>query len=249
MFSAHRRLLGRASFVMAIGLTANAQIPDTFTNLQVLPPDISKPELISTMRGFALSLDVRCEHCHVGEEGKGLESIRFPADDRETKRVARVMIAMTANINETLKSKIGRDPGDLLEVTCFTCHHAATHPQTLEDALQEVYAGSGAGAAIGRYKELRAKYYGRAVFDFTEQALIDLAVFISRRKNDPQGAIELLKENLKQYPRSHRTFFALGRTYQAMDNKRLAILNLRRAVRLSPDNDFYQATLKRALEK
>lgn len=41
------------------------QPPDP-TNLQVLPKDIPKAQLVQTMRGFAMGLGVRCEHCHVG---------------------------------------------------------------------------------------------------------------------------------------------------------------------------------------
>jgi len=47
-----------------------AQFPEKFTNLKVLPMDISRKELESTMRGFAFALNVRCNHCHVGKTGK-----------------------------------------------------------------------------------------------------------------------------------------------------------------------------------
>src|SRR5262245_14625530 len=39
-------------------------------NLKVFPQDISGPNLISNMKGFAQALGVRCTYCHVGEEGK-----------------------------------------------------------------------------------------------------------------------------------------------------------------------------------
>jgi len=47
---------------------ARAEIPDEFTNLEVLPEDITRGELVSIMRGFAGALGVRCNHCHVGED-------------------------------------------------------------------------------------------------------------------------------------------------------------------------------------
>ncbi len=40
--------------LMLWGAAAQSQLPDRFTNLKVLPKDISKAELQSTMRGFAL---------------------------------------------------------------------------------------------------------------------------------------------------------------------------------------------------
>jgi hypothetical protein len=51
--------------LLLAGTPAAAQFPDKFTNLKVLPKDISKRELESTMRGFAFALSVRCDHCHV----------------------------------------------------------------------------------------------------------------------------------------------------------------------------------------
>ena len=66
-----------------------AQIPDEFTNLKVLPKDISKREMVSIMRSFAGALGVRCKHCHVGEDPNSLEGYDFASDDPEPKRVAR----------------------------------------------------------------------------------------------------------------------------------------------------------------
>jgi hypothetical protein len=36
-----------------------------YKNLQVLPHDIPREQLIEIMRAFARSLGVRCNHCHV----------------------------------------------------------------------------------------------------------------------------------------------------------------------------------------
>ena len=81
--------------VLAMGLLASspiyAQIPDKFTNLKVLPKDISKQELQSTMRGFAFALGVRCEHCHV-EKKAPEHGLDFAADDKDAKKTARLML-------------------------------------------------------------------------------------------------------------------------------------------------------------
>src|SRR5688500_13932467 len=44
------------------------QIPTEFKNLQVLPKDISRADLVQTMRQVATDLGVRCTHCHVGPD-------------------------------------------------------------------------------------------------------------------------------------------------------------------------------------
>ena len=96
-----RRVLP-AALAISIGGTAAAQgkfPPDSFTNLKVLPKNIDQRTLISTMRGFAMALGVRCTYCHVGREGAPLDSLNFAKDDKRPKRVARVMLQMVHHIN------------------------------------------------------------------------------------------------------------------------------------------------------
>src|SRR5450759_4493123 len=65
-------------------------------------------QLMPAMQFMALSLGVECTFCHVA--GK------MEADDKQAKKTARAMIAMTAAINKD--SFRGRP-----QVTCFSCHH------------------------------------------------------------------------------------------------------------------------------
>src|SRR6187431_2138432 len=87
--------------------TPRWQPPDP-TNLQVLPKDIPKPQLIQMMRGFTMGLGVRCEHCHVGE-GNDLSKFDFASDARPEKVTARRMIGMAREINTKLLA--GFPPG------------------------------------------------------------------------------------------------------------------------------------------
>src|SRR5215472_17907887 len=97
----------RSTLVLAVLLAGTTQLPaqgkfppDSFTNLKVLPKNITQRELITTMRGFALGLGVRCTYCHVGKEGQPLDSVNFKSDEKRTKRAARVMMHMVMHINE-----------------------------------------------------------------------------------------------------------------------------------------------------
>ncbi len=65
-------------------------IPDTFTNLQVLPKDISKPELVRIMKSFAITFEKRCSYCHVATDD--LSEANFASDDKETKKKARELL-------------------------------------------------------------------------------------------------------------------------------------------------------------
>jgi hypothetical protein len=124
-------LLG--AVVMATAVVVRAQqnpIPETFTNLQVLPKDITRAQLVPIMRNFAQHLGVRCEHCHVGE-GNDLSKFDFASDARPAKAVARRMITMVGTINGTLLTSVGTPPpAGTTRVTCYTCHRGAKTPLT-----------------------------------------------------------------------------------------------------------------------
>ena len=233
--------------VLALTVAVQAQIPTTFTNLQVLPKDISRGELIGgVMRSFAGSLGVRCLHCHVGTDGDRFSDVDFAADDLEPKRVARVMLAMVAQINETLASKTGRDLADLTEVTCYTCHHGNNFPVTLRAALGDAYSEGGAQELLRRYGELREEYYGRAVYDFAPHALVRQAEGLVEQHEDPDGALAVLKANLKHFPDSDYTYYVLGQVYLESGEKKLGVRALRKAVKISPDNSWYRQALAEA---
>ena len=96
-------------------------------NLKVLPADIGRPELIATMKTFALSLGVRCTFCHVGTEGQPLSTFDFPSDANPHKNVARAMLRMTKSLNEELPRISGHKDA---AITCYTCHRGAKEPVT-----------------------------------------------------------------------------------------------------------------------
>ena len=65
-------------------------IPDVFTNLKVLPPDIMKQDLLAVMKGMSVGMKVRCSQCHVATDD--LSEADFPSDEKPTKIAAREML-------------------------------------------------------------------------------------------------------------------------------------------------------------
>lgn len=104
------------------------QIPETYTNLQILPKDITRQNLVPIMRSFALNLGVRCEQCHVGE-GNDLSKFDFASDQKPDKAIARRMMKLLETVNGDLLKGIG-DPARLPKVTCYTCHRGMKTPAT-----------------------------------------------------------------------------------------------------------------------
>jgi hypothetical protein len=98
-----------------------------FHNLQVLPQNITRDELIATMRRFNQALGVDCAYCHVplGTQADGSPDIDFRSDEKREKQAARVMIRMTRRINQSYVSKI---PDAHVTVACWTCHRGESQP-------------------------------------------------------------------------------------------------------------------------
>src|SRR5258706_7801858 len=137
--------------------TASAQIPDKFTNLQVVPKDISKADLVMTMRNLAGALGFRCHNCHVGPDD--LTGMDFAIDEKPTKKVAREMLKMVQSVNATLETLPPRAEPEAEprgSVTCYTCHRGAQRPPERVDMLiARTAQEKGALVAIAKYKELR----------------------------------------------------------------------------------------------
>ena len=144
-----------AIFLFFSGQRVSAQIPDVFENLELLPADISKKELTDIMGGFTRALGVGCKHCHVVGKTPG-----FASDEKEPKKVARVMMLLTKEINDNFLPKTGRDP--VLRVKCVTCHRGQLKPDNLQDVLMASFNEEGVEGAVHKYRDLREKSYGRA---------------------------------------------------------------------------------------
>jgi hypothetical protein len=225
----------RLLFLLCCPVLIYAQIPDKFTNLQVLPKDISKQELVQTMKGFTADLGVRCVYCHVGEEGKPFSEFNFPSDDKKTKGTARVMLRMREAINTQFIPQLGEPEEKMVTVHCGTCHHGLPIPMTLEDVLFTSITNQGRDSCFAKYRALRKAYYGRASYDFGEFSLQNLADRLDREKARTDDAIAILKFNIQFFPESGSTYAGLGELYAKKGDKVQARANLEKAFNILHD--------------
>jgi hypothetical protein len=107
--------------------------PKSFVNLQVLPKDSSAATVVGTMKSFANNLGVRCQFCHVGEEGLPLEQFDFAADVKPAKRTARVMMRLTRDINAQLDAALAIAGNGAPRVSCITCHRGKSTPTNVRE--------------------------------------------------------------------------------------------------------------------
>jgi hypothetical protein len=100
-----------------------------YKNLKILPKNITHEQMDSVMHHFTNSLGVKCNFCHVRTaDGKEWD---FASDENKHKLVARKMMTMTGKINDKYFDVTGKKSLDAkLMVTCYTCHHGKTDPET-----------------------------------------------------------------------------------------------------------------------
>jgi hypothetical protein len=211
------------------------------TNLQVLPKDMSREQVLGVMQQFTASLGVQCNYCHV-QEGRGGRN-DMAADDKPTKKTARQMMVFARELNEKLPAVVGKSASDTTRVGCATCHRGVPIPKQITDLMTEASATGGATAGIARYKELREKYYGGQSYDFSEIAFVTMA----QRANAAgkyDDALAYLQANLEYYPKSARTYAAMAQMKNAKGDKTGAIQALEKAVELDPANAQLKAQLQ-----
>jgi tetratricopeptide (TPR) repeat protein len=222
--------------LLLCSLPVSAQIPEKFTNLKVLPKDISRQELQSTMRGFAFALSVRCEHCHVEKAGGRKFEMDFAADDKEAKKTARVMLEMVAAINRDYISKVTKTPP--IQVQCVTCHHGLTQPRTLNSVLAETIDQKGIDSAVAQYHELRQKYYGSGQYDFGETSLNQLTESLLAQKKNKEALTIMEMSFDSNHPDSVWSYHMLAMTHEVNGQTEKAIADYRKVLELHPDDDW-----------
>lgn len=239
----HKLALGILAALSLLFLPANAtaQIPDEFTNLKILPKDISKGELVLMMRAAAGGLGVRCAYCHVGPDN--LKGMDFATDEKDSKRIARQMMKMVQAINGTHLKGLNTGRSQVLEVKCITCHHRLTIPMGIEDIVAAKIEAEGAEAAIAEYRKLREEKYGGFAYDFSEIPINSLAEQLAR-SGKLDEALALLTMNVELKPDVVWTRILLSGVYRERGETEQAVAALEKALEIEPDNPFVKKQLQ-----
>ena len=216
--------------------------PDSLVNLRVIPKSTPVMQVVGMMRNMTGDLGVRCQFCHVGEEGQPLEQFDFASDQKRTKAVARQMMLMVRDINSRLDTLPER-PTPLLQVTCGTCHRGASRPVPLAALMVETAQGSGADSAIAAYRTLRRRYYGRDAFDFGEPSL-NIAAFRLGQGKRYDEAFALLRLNEEFFPASSGMYVFRGNINLMRADTAAAEAAFREAIRRDSTNNEARGRLR-----
>jgi tetratricopeptide (TPR) repeat protein len=213
-------------------------------NLQVLPKDFTRGQVVQIMRGVAIGLGVRCEYCHVEGPDKTFQTMDFASDEKDTKKTAREMMKMAMDINaKYLTGTMGRTLTERSQVRCVTCHHGVAKPRTLQSEIATSYESGGADSAAAKYKMLRERYYGRAAYDFGEMSLVEVADELGRKPDQRRDALKMLQMNLEYFPKSGMTFTALANGSLQMGDTVAAVAAYQKALEFDPENPMAKRML------
>ncbi len=240
-----------AAFVLSLTLASAAEAqfpPEKLKNLKVFPQDIPVRALIDTMRGFTRALGVRCQFCHVGQEGQPLSSFDFASDEKHTKHAAREMLGMVAAINGAHLGKLEHRHEPRIMVTCATCHRGVSEPRPIQQVVLIAYDSGGADAAERKYRELRERYYGRSAYDFGEVPLVDVGEALGRR-NRMADAIRFYVLNTEFSPNSGFAHRMAGAAFLSSGDTVKALASLERALVIAPNDQQTQRTLEALKQK
>lgn len=230
-------LVGLAALAIPAALASQAPgrwPPDSLVNVQVIPRTTPVMEVVGAMRNIAFGLGVRCQFCHVGEEGMPLERFDFASDEKRTKLVARQMMRMVQEINRRLDTIPGRTSAGL-QVSCATCHRGVSRPLPLATLLTDAALAAGSDSAIRAYRNLRQRYYGRDAYDFGEASL-NTAAFRLGRAGKYEDGFALLVLNEEMFPNSSGMYVFRGNISLMKGDTTAAAAAFREAVRRDPSN-------------
>ena len=247
----HRSLRCAAIGMVALVGTLPAQAPggghwppDSLINVKVIPRTTPVIQVVGMMRNITGALGVRCQFCHVGEEGMPLAQFDFAKDEKRTKLVARQMMRMVEDINRRLDTLPEHDhTGPTLEVTCATCHRGVSRPMPLATLVETTAAAAGPDSAIRAYRALRERYYGRDAYDFGESSL-NIAAFRLGRAGKYASAFELLRLNEELFPNSSGMSVFRGNISLMRGDTTAAAAAFREAIRRDPTNEEAKGRLR-----
>jgi predicted Zn-dependent protease len=232
-------------FALAAGLVvvagpgqAQMRIPEKFTNLQVLPKDITREELTGIMRSVAGATGYRCGDCHAGE----MPEMDFASDEKDMKKTAREMFRMVADINGKIAG-MGRTLDARSRVRCVTCHHGIAKPRTLSAELLSAYDAKGIDSTKALFKALRTRYFGRSAYDFSDQSLGGVAEEIASKPERRADAIALLQTQLEFTPQSGAVYMSMARIHVAARDTAQAVAALTKGAEADPQNRQLQQML------
>ena len=98
---------------------------------------------------------------------------------------------------------------------------------------------------MAQYRGLRARYYGRAAYDFSDIAVVTLADRLGGSSPGRDDALRLMQFNLEVNPDSWFTYQEMAQLQATMGDTSSAIASVQKGLALMPDRQFLKDLLAR----
>ncbi|MGE3579521.1 MAG: c-type cytochrome [Vicinamibacterales bacterium] len=237
-------LLGTGAVVWAQQRPSTAGVaPEQAAPAQSAPARPRTPR--PNMQAMNEALGVTCAYCHAPlasrPGGTRPDDLDYRSEANPRKRVARMMVAMTADINASIPAAVLKSTEDATVVTCATCHRGVPDPRPLAEILTRTVEQEGIDATVHRYRELRTRYFGRDAYDFSERTLLMVAQKLVER--EPEAALALMQMNLEFHPASADSYVMMAQAETRRFDDRAAIVHLEKALAIKPDHGLAQGYL------
>ena len=193
------------------------------------------------VQGLSAATNYNCADCHVEPKLEGDWSAY--AQETPRKATARRMILMSREITAKLPEVTSKPAAGVTRLRCATCHRGVAIPRLLPDILTETVNKSGAAAAVQQYRDLRKQYYGGQSYDFSENALVPVALQLTNA-NKPDDALALLQLNAEFNPSSAPTYGGMAQAYLKKNDKENAIKNFEKVLQIDPNNQLAKRQLE-----
>ena len=125
-------------FVLTVTLGAQAPAPGQGraagpppappANLQVLPKDFTRQQVVQVMAQFNQALGVQCGYCHQFT-APGDPTNDMASDAKPQKNAARAMMRMVQAINPQVQAAVNKTADNATRVGCIMCHRGEATPK------------------------------------------------------------------------------------------------------------------------
>lgn len=225
------------------GVTPGPAAPVPTAPAQTAPARPRTPR--PNMQAMNEALGVTCAYCHVPAGSRPPtgrpDELDYRSEANPRKRIARMMLAMTADINASIPAAVLKSTEDSTVVTCATCHRGVPDPRPLAEVITRTVEQEGPEAGVLRYRELRSRYFGRDAYDFSERTLLMVAQKLVDRA--PEAALALMRLNLEFHPASVDSYVMMAQAETRRFDDRAAIVHLEKALEINPDHGLAQGFL------
>jgi CubicO group peptidase (beta-lactamase class C family) len=158
------------------------------------------------------------------------------------RRVGMIWFTNSQNGHSILEAMLAETVGGEHPAAAWLDYESYDSPRRrVREAVWQAIEEQGVEAGIETYRELKASYPPEAFHEY----VLNMLGYRLMRSDRVDGAIEVFKLNVKEYPDAWNPYDSLGEAYMEAGELDLAIENYEKSLELNPDNTNAVTMLER----